>query len=811
MTTGNTRESGKWWITAVVLLAIAVLPFLPFLSGKTINAADTVKSIPFMRWSLGHLANGEIGQWIPGLFGGMPAFASLVTAPVNPLEVGLLVFGANVLFDGYADPVLPHIVYLLILGLGTFLYVRDQGVSRPGGLLLAGLAMSMTTLVGLAGAGHTVKLWTLCQIPLSMFLLGRVFRDGRWLQVLLAGFAVGLLLLSKHVQVAYYFLLAAGLVFLVKALLEFGLAGWRQLVDRLGKLLVSVCLGLLLSAVLFLPVLNYSEYSIRSGSSENVVTGGYAAAYSYPPGDVLSWAIPAAKGFGGQDYWGALEYTAFPLAMGVVPVVLLVLALLSPGWRRSLPLVVAALFLFLLGIGEHGPFFGLFVDVLPYYAKFRAHMWAIAVGQILLVLAAAGALRELLPAAKGSPAATLLQRAGLACLVCAALMAVAALSVTPGKGGIADGDSRFTERDRLQIETYFKSQGRNLSPAEFNQVKNSIRESRGKVQAAGFWKEAVVVMLLGGVLVLRSRGVVKEGQALILLLGLGLADAWPEYNRTLDFETRTAISRELEPDPMIQHLQQLQAGGETFRVWPAGVYGYNQLVAWDLHSVLGYQGARLKVADELLDAGRDEGYGMDREIHPHVLDLLNVKYTIAKGVLPGHTPVGKLGDQVLLARETAAERISFPARITKAASEDEALQRILAPDFDARTEMVLTGETGIAGNPAATARLTRYTDHVLEIAAEISGPAVMQISEIWYPNGWTATVDGVATPILRSNFGTRAVVLPAAGSHKVELRFAPRDFRVAKWISLGTALAMGIATALLVMVERRKAGKGGAA
>ena len=154
----RTRKAADWWLPILVLAAIACLPFLQFFSGKTLDAADTLKSIPFMRWSLEHLAHGSIGQWIPYLFGGMPAYASLVTAPVNPPGLLMDLFTMKFLFDGYADPIVPHMVYLFILGVGSWLYLREEGLSPSGALLLAGLMISMTSLVGLAGAGHTVKL-----------------------------------------------------------------------------------------------------------------------------------------------------------------------------------------------------------------------------------------------------------------------------------------------------------------------------------------------------------------------------------------------------------------------------------------------------------------------------------------------------------------------------------------------------------------------------------------------------------------------------------------------------------------------------
>ncbi|MCA9784293.1 MAG: ABC transporter permease, partial [Candidatus Cloacimonetes bacterium] len=385
----------------------------------------------------------------------------------------------------------------------------------------------------------------------------------------------------------------------------------------------------------------------------------------------------------------------------------------------------------------------------------------------------------------------------------AVLLAIWGMVVSPGDGAVADGDSRFGMRDRMQIEAYFAGRGQTLSPAEFNQVKNSIRAQRGKVLAGSLWKEAVVLLLLGGVLVMYSRGSVKEGGLAVLLLVLGVADAKPEYGKALHFSPRQSILQELRPDPMIQHLQGL-ASQDLFRVWPKGVYPYNQLIAWNLQSVLGYQGARLNITDQFLDAGAAQGYGMDREIHPHVLDVLNVKYTIAREMLEGQVVVGKQQDQLLLSRESAAERVSLPGRITTVASPKDALERILAPDFDARSEVVLLESPGFTSNATGSARVTDYQDEEMTIEVTCDGPGVLQISEIFYPNGWTASVNGQDAAILNSNFATRAILLPAAGDHRIVLRFAPTDFRLGAGISGLTLLAMLGAWGVLWFRGRRK-------
>ena len=60
-------------------------------------------------------------------------------------------------------------------------------------------------------------------------------------------------------------------------------------------------------------------------------------------------------------------------------------------------------------------------------------------------------------------------------------------------------------------------------------------------------------------------------------------------------------------------------------------------------------------------------------------------------------------------------------------------------------------------------------------------------SEIWYPDGWNATVDGQPLPLLRADWTLRAALLPA-GTHRLDMYFLPESYRlgaaISRWSSL---------------------------
>jgi hypothetical protein len=62
------------------------------------------------------------------------------------------------------------------------------------------------------------------------------------------------------------------------------------------------------------------------------------------------------------------------------------------------------------------------------------------------------------------------------------------------------------------------------------------------------------------------------------------------------------------------------------------------------------------------------------------------------------------------------------------------------------------------------------------------------VDDGWFP-GWTATVDGRETPVLRADYLLRAVRLPPS-HHLVRLVYAPLTYLLGATISLATALAL---------------------
>lgn len=102
-----------------------------------------------------------------------------------------------------------------------------------------------------------------------------------------------------------------------------------------------------------------------------------------------------------------------------------------------------------------------------------------------------------------------------------------------------------------------------------------------------------------------------------------------------------------------------------------------------------------------------------------------------------------------------------------------------------------------------TVRMTSYAPNKLNYTVEASDKSLAVFSEIYYPEGWTATIDGKPTDILRVNYLLRGLEIPK-GKHKVEFKFDLPKFHKLNTYSMMVSLVIILAAGVLVFITFRK-------
>lgn len=278
--------------------------------------------------------------------------------------------------------------------------------------------------------------------------------------------------------------------------------------------------------------------------------------------------------------------------------------------------------------------------------------------------------------------------------------------------------------------------------------------------------------------------------AVTFLVGLVTADLWITDRKFYDPRPRSVSEAVLASDGIVRFLQ---AEPEPFRVapvvqTPGSLHGFssNRYAAFGLESIGGYQPAKLRIYDDLIQSGAT--------FSPAVLSMLGARYVIAGADLTEaglpvvyEEPAGE-GRSIYVHRNPAAlPRAFFVTRLERTAGGRAMLEALQTADFDPSV-MALVPRKAYPALP------DRYAPGVVErgefglheqrMRVSVEGPetGLLVMSEIFYEPGWQARIDGAEAPLLRVNHVLRALEVPP-GEHEVVVRAVSPAYRAGLWVS----------------------------
>ena len=190
-------------------------------------------------------------------------------------------------------------------------------------------------------------------------------------------------------------------------------------------------------------------------------------------------------------------------------------------------------------------------------------------------------------------------------------------------------------------------------------------------------------------------------------------------------------------------------------------------------SVDGYHGAKLKRYDDVLH----------RYIYaenPEVLAMLNTRYTIAGGAVEQNYTFGAAWFV------NSAEVKATPA---------EALEALGVVDL-ATTAVVESNVKALKPwyDNSGYIELVEYAPNRLKYEYSAPAEALAVFSEVYFPEGWSVTIDGEPAEYFAADYVLRGMVLPA-GEHTVEW-----SFKAPRWGAISTIMAICAVAILLSIV-----------
>ncbi|MCK9424194.1 MAG: YfhO family protein, partial [Bacteroidales bacterium] len=223
-------------------------------------------------------------------------------------------------------------------------------------------------------------------------------------------------------------------------------------------------------------------------------------------------------------------------------------------------------------------------------------------------------------------------------------------------------------------------------------------------------------------------------------------------------------------------------------------------------SIGGYHGAKLRRYQELIDTGiqRDiESFARSmRTDSTPVLNMLNTRYVIVPDnnkqpmAFPNNNTLGNawfVGSYKLVDNadaEIEALKGLNPRRVTIVDKKFADMLKSYVPGKDSLDNI----------------KLVEYAPNALTYHYNTRKNGLAVFSEIYYPKGWNAYVDGQLTPHFRSNYVLRAMVLPA-GEHKLVFKFEPKVYFLGEKISRISSGLLVIIVLLSIGLELRKTSK----
>lgn len=766
---------------------IVVLYFSPIVfDGKMMFQTDILQWEGSAKELLEHRENtGEEALWTNRMFGGMPAYLIHLDpkGDITNFLIKVFTFG------------LPHPISALFFGMVSMYILLLSFKVRPVIALIGAWAFSFNTFNFLSlEAGHNAKIWAVCIIPLILAGVHMAFNNKKLLGLVITALAVLLQLKFNHLQITYYTLLLVivyGIGQLVHAYRKQQLPAFAK---TTGMLLLAAMLGVIGHSARLSAVLEYGAYSIRGERNLPAVNQNDSGldkeyAFNWSSGKLETFTLLIPNYFGGATqeavpknsasekalrangidnaqvnqfikgaptYWGDQPFTGGPMYGGAIMIFLFVLGILfAPASYRNTFLAMTVLTL-LLSWGKNLAWFNYTLfDYLPGYNKFRAVSMALGMTLFVIPLFGAIGLENVMRKIKekGTKKTFFI---GTAITLGLILLGIVFASMMGYQSSMPN--SGYPD----WLMTALKSDRKSMLMSDALRSAIFITISAAFIGLALFNKLKITYSVLG-------------------IGAMVLIDLWGVNSRYLDKDSFTN-------DPSEQHFaatpadNKINADKDYFRVLNIQNPFNDARTSYRFNSIGGYHGAKMSRYNDLIDRilgteingfvqKAQEGNFDYKGIQ--ALNMLNTKYLMA----------GRAENAVFLNPE-ANGPAWFPESIegTKTNEEEiEALAKI-------NTKVTATYNAQDNGNQSintgkGSIKLKSYSPDVLAYTASVEKSGLVVFSEIYYPKGWKAFIDGQETPILRVNYLLRGLVLPE-GEHMVEMRFEPTSYYRWEYISI---------------------------
>jgi hypothetical protein len=726
--------------------------------------------------------NGEEALWASRMFSGMPAYLVSFEVPgdITNTLTKILTLG------------IPHPVNSLFFGMVAMYILLLSFKVRPLFSIIGSVAFSFNTfhLISL-DAGHNAKIWAICLIPLILAGIHLTFQKKYLLGLALFAFGMMLQLKFNHLQITYYTVL----IVLIYGIGELVNAIQIKSIPQLAKVVGILSIGLLLAVGAnlsrFMTVLEYSPFSTRGPSNVNLdqsagsgLDKDYAFNWSQGKLETLTLLVPYLYGGGSTEtlpkdsatekallangidasqtrdfvknartYWGDQPGTGGPIYGGAIMLFLFVIGILYAPKQVKIVFLSIAILSVLLTWGKNFSAFNyLLFDYFPGYNKFRAVTMAFCMA--LMAIPALGTLGLEHLFKSTSDSSKVIKNLGIA------LASTAGLALF---FWLFAGMFSF----RAPVDSNFP-----------DWLADALMEDRKQMLRSSALKSILFIVLSAGLIFAAIKEKISAEIAGIAITLLLVIDLWSVNRKYLNEE-----SMQYSPSEQFFAItpadEKILSDNDYYRVLNIDNPFNEARTSYFHHSIGGYHGAKMKRYQELIEnvlGSEIQGFiekAQEGEFDWHgiqVLNMLNTKYILA----------GR-GENAVFPNPEANGPGWFPKEIIKVMTNDDEIQRIT--EIKTQEQATLNElEFQVPDTGAGSVELIQRTPKEIQYRVNAEQAGLVVFSEVYYPHGWIAKVNGQEIPIIRTNYLLRGIEVPQ-GNLEVVFSFEPSSFYNTKlWV-----------------------------
>ena len=783
----NLKKFGTHILVILGFVFVSLLYFSPVLKGHKIYQSDIVQYTGMAKQHTDFReANSSESYWTNSAFGGMPTYQLGAKYPHNYIKKLDL---ALRFLPRPADYLFLYLIgfYILLLVLKI-----DYRMAAFGALAFG----FSTYLIIILGVGHNAKAHAIAYMPLVLSGIILTFQKRYAIGFSVTAISSGLELVTNHPQMTYYLLiliLILGISYLVQSIKSKEVSAFFK---ALAVLSLAAFLALGMNATNLLATSSYAKESTRSKSELTINFDGsvrdqssgldkaYITQFSYGILETFNLFIPRFTGGGNREnlgkdsetykayralgatplqslkeskqapmYWGDQPIVEAPAYIGAVVIFLFVLALFLYHGRFKWWLLIGILLSLLLSYGKNLSFLtDLFIDYVPLYNKFRAVSSIQVILELCIPLLATLGLSQVFNKEVSSKTKLDALKKASAILVGIAVVFLVFKNSFFDFVGATDG----------QFLDYYG--------ASFVEA---IRLDRSAIFSDDTLRTLLFTLAAGALIFAYLKQKISQNITitfLVLALVLDLVTVDRRYVNSDNFVTAIQVDIPYQSSSINQEILK---DTTIYRVLDRS--DNSTQTSYFHNAIGGYHAAKLRRFKELQEFHIDKN-------NFEVLNMLNTKYIIYK-------------DNEDVLRYFENEEINgnawFVDSVKAVQNADEEIMALakLKSKLTAISRASKFDSKRYSNDSTAAIKLVDYKLNKLVYESNNTADGFAVFSEIYYKDGWNATIDGEAVEHINVNYVLRGLEIPK-GTHEIVFEFSPIVVKKGSSIALISSISL---------------------